>query len=254
MKLQSLSLVQLSLLWTLCLFLFPLLLLQGWYTRRTTVRLPDGKPPAEGCFDEDQDGDQPNIQIVGVGDSVIAGVGVSQMTESVTAQVAAELAATLGGGVSWRALGVNGEKSEELLVRLGEISVGRPDVFLVSIGVNDVTAVTGVLKWQFNIIKLLAELRDLRPGLVVLLGVPPMEYFSALPVPLRQVLGIRAAMLNHTLRQAAELLKDVCWVDLRDDFDSSHLASDGYHPNATACRDIAVHVASVVAEKLREAS
>ena len=75
-----------------------------------------------------------------------------------------------------------------------------------------------------------------------MLGVPPMQYFPALPWPLRQVLGIRAALLDKTLRGAAETVERFVWFDASVGFDLRYLAEDGYHPNELACVEIAMKI------------
>ena len=235
---------QLTLLWTASLFLLPVLLIQGLYTRRTALRLADGAPPNHGLMGDGE----VSHKLLGLGDSVIAGTGLQTMSESVIAQVAAELHRQNGATVAWEARGVNGHAIADLLeeVRRNRLSVGdeRPDVIIVSIGVNDVTRLTGVLRWQLRVTELVPMLLDACNDSVILLGVPPMEGFTALPQPLRWVLGIRAAMLDKSLRQVSDLMSRVLWVTAGVEFDASHLAEDGYHPNRVACREMAVEIAS----------
>lgn len=247
MHLGKLSLLQLSLLWTLALVISPLLFLQGMVVRRTAKRLPEGQPPAEGSF-----GDGEALKLVGLGDSVIAGVGVADMQDSLTAQLAAHIASRLKLKVDWKAEGNNGENSTGLLARLKSSGIPGADVYVVSIGVNDVTSLAGLVRWQFNVTELLALLRERKPRQVVMLAVPPMQRFWALPQPLRWALGVRAAMLNHTLRQAAILLDDVSLLDLSFKMDADHLAEDGYHPGPLACREMAEALAERLASDLKD--
>lgn len=233
MSLNQKSLLLLTLLWTLSLLLVPILLVQGWYTRRTALRLPDGERPCEGST-----GDGAGSLVLGLGDSVIAGTGLKQMRSSVTAQVAAQLAAT-GDAARWIARGVNGARLQDLLDDIDANPPVQADIILVSIGVNNVTSLTGLLKWQLGLTDLISRLKSRCRGTIVLLGVPPMESFTALPQPLRWVLGVRAAMLDKSLQQIGSLLPGVCWLDVGMKFDAEHLAQDGYHPNELACQEIA---------------
>ena len=82
----------LSLLWAFSLIILPVLLWQGWRTRQSAVRLPDALPPTQGCFREGSAGPT----ILGLGDSVIAGVGVERLDDALTACVARELSDRAG--------------------------------------------------------------------------------------------------------------------------------------------------------------
>ena len=72
------SRAMLALLWAASLLLLPLLVWQGWRTRQTALRLPEAEPPDRGQFGQGESGPT----VVGLGDSVIAGVGVQVLSES----------------------------------------------------------------------------------------------------------------------------------------------------------------------------
>ena len=233
----------LSLLWSFSLIILPLLLWQGWRTRRSAVRLPDALPPAQGCFGKGAAGPT----ILGLGDSVIAGVGVERLDDSLTACVARELSDRAGNEVNWVALGVNGHKLADLLARVKAESLPSADIYLISIGVNDVTGLTSLVRWQMQVVELITTLHG--RGLLVLLGVPPMEEFTALPQPLRQMLGIRAALLQKSLRQVGDLMPQVLVLDLNNISSHGYLADDGYHPSGLACLKIAVQIVDALPDQ-----
>ncbi|MCS5573911.1 MAG: SGNH/GDSL hydrolase family protein [Pseudomonadales bacterium] len=226
----------LALMWTASLVLLPILVWQGHRTRQMALRLPEAESPDSGHFGTGES----EISIVGLGDSVIAGIGIKVLSDSVTARVADSLAQELSTAISWRASGINGERLANLLFRLKKEPLPQADIYLVSIGVNDVTGLTPLVRWQMQVIELITLLD--RRGRIVLLGVPPMQYFTALPQPLRQVLGIRAALLDKTLREVADTVERVVWLDASVNFDHRHLAQDGYHPNEVACVEMAAKI------------
>ena len=266
---------KLVLMWTLCLFLLPLLVLQGIWARRTTVSLPEAAPPYHGTYD----GKEPPIHILGLGDSVIAGVGVNYLEESLTAQIARSTSRKVDRRVNWRAVGCNGDKARDLLARYqavenndpthlqfsetGELlepavpfAVDRawqedngttlPDYVVVSIGVNDVSGLTSLTRWNFEITQVIALLREHFGVPILFLGIPPMARFPALIHPLKFALGVRAAMLDKTIQRAAELLPDVHWIDSLNLFQPGHMAVDGYHPSASGCEVLGEVIADVL--------
>ncbi len=268
---------KLVLMWTLCLFLFPLLFLQGIWVRRTTLSLPEAAHPNYGTF-----GDKESpVHILGLGDSVIAGVGVSNLDESLTAQIARAISCKVDRSVVWQAKGCNGDKARDLLaryqtadsndssklqfsetgelvepvspdtangVRQGGSGTIKPDYVVVSIGVNDVSGLTSLTRWNFEITQVIAALREQFNVPIIFLGIPPMARFPALVQPLKFALGVRAAMLDKTIQRAAELLPDIHWIDSHHLFQPEHMAADGYHPSTIGCQVVGEVVAEVVAE------
>ena len=266
---------KLVLMWTLCLFLFPLLVLQGVWVRRTAVNLPEAAHPNHGKYD----GKEPPIHILGVGDSVIAGVGVNDLEKSLTAQIARSISCKVGRRVVWQADGCNGDRARDLLARYqpagsndsanlqfsesGEFiepalpfAVDRtwqidnrktlPDYVVVSIGVNDVSDLTSLTRWNFEITQVIASLREHFGVPIIFLGIPPMARFPALMHPLKFALGVRAAMLDKTIQRAAELLPDVHWIDSLNLFQLGHMAADGYHPSTIGCECLGEVIAEVI--------
>jgi lysophospholipase L1-like esterase len=220
------------------LFLFPLLLLQGMWVRRRIEKLPDGKPPHHGIAGAHEK----ELRIIGVGDSVIAGVGVDTLAQSLTAKVAEELADATKSTVHWSAFGSNGDKARDLIGKIGELPNEKVDAVIVSIGVNDVSGLTLITRWQFEITTMIAVLKDYFHAPIVFMGLPPMGKFPALPQPLRFALGTRAAMLDLMLKNAALVVPGVQWSN--SNLEEAPVASDGYHPNEVACEMIAREIVS----------
>jgi len=242
-------LFRLTLIWTASLFLFPLLLAQGIWTRRHIEKLPEARSPNEGIAG----GKGRPIYIVGVGDSVIAGVGVEWLSESLTACVAGKLSSKMNRSVAWAAYGINGERVSELIKRVPQIPNKEVDQVLVSIGVNDVSRLTSISCWHFEIAALIAELKQHFGVPIIFMGLPPMGVFPGLPQPLRFVLGIRAAMLDLILVNATKQHDDILWSGSFSQMDFSNpakilVASDGYHPNRQACEISSEEIAAQVIE------
>lgn len=229
-------------LWTLCVVLAPVLVLQGVRTRRNVLRLPAGKPPNQGRFGTAGK----SVRVIGIGDSVIAGVGCDDMAESLTASVARILHERLSLSVEWAAHGCNGDRIRDVIQKVPGIPAQRASFLLVSVGVNDVSGLTSLMRWQLEVTTLIAVLKDRFDAPVIFLGVPPMGRFTALPQPLRLALGVRARMLDHIVRRAGEAVPQVYWVDTSDTFDERLLAADGYHPSPDACHRWASKIADEV--------
>lgn len=206
----------------------PLLWLQGRHVRRTTPRLPE--PPGERAG---QAGCGPTLRILIAGDSAAAGVGAASQQEALSGQLLRHLSPHFR--VEWRLLATSGLDSPGLLRLLQATAAGPVDVVIVSIGVNDVTALTAPARWVFWQTQL-AQLVDARfaPQLLVHSAVPPMHAFTALPQPLRWFFGRWASEFNRQLAltlvgQARRILHTPFLLTPADG-----LAADGFHPGPRA--------------------
>ena len=219
----------------------PLLLPQGLWVKRTARRLPPAFGPRTGVV-----GVGETRRLLLVGDSIIDGVGVEQLVDALPGQIAAALAQRYQCCVQWQAFGDNGASCADLLRTLPAVLAAEPaDWVFVSVGVNDVTRLTPRRVWRAQLARLLDALSQHSPNAAILLaGVPPMERFPALPTPLRQVVGWRAARLDDLGQRVADQSARARHLPTPVPDDPAAFASDGYHPNAAACQEWARVIAN----------
>lgn len=212
-------------------FLMPIAVLQGFWVMQRTPRLPTptgysgryglglGKP----------------LRVIGVGDSAIAGTGVTEQCDSVTAVYARQLHERLRRDVEWRVHGYNGATSAAVLHRL--VPATPPaQVYLVSAGVND--AIKGVTpqKYGDNLAGIFKALRRKSPDATVIFGgLPPLECFPALPWPLRAVLAARARELHEVALDVAARDDRTFVFRFPPTMPADQFARDGFHPGEYAC-------------------
>ncbi len=231
--------------------LLPVLVWQGRRVRARTVRLPDaaGGPSGEAGGGNNASGAA--VQLLVVGESVVAGVGAARLEQALVGQLAAHLAAGLGKSVGWHAVGVTGARLAELLPRVASCAAARVDVCVVAAGVNDTTGLTSPRRYARDVRRVVEEVRA-RFGAgvpVVLAGVPPMGRFPALPQPLRLALGTRAALLDGAAQAAARGLPRVRHVPTVIQ-QAWGFCEDGYHPGprgyAAWGQDLARHAQALL--------
>lgn len=220
--------------------LYPLLAWQGRRTRAMTPRLPEASDQAYGLWAHGNSSVD-SLRILGIGESPVAGVGVANYEEAITAQLAKALAGKLDAAVAWQALGQNGARlswARQALPAFLQTQIHASpawDVILVAFGVNDTTSFCPVNSYRAELQSLLDELQMmLKPsGLIVLAGVPPMQVFPALPAPLRQVLGMKARALDQINREMSASRQRVLHLPFTPSLQDARLmAEDGYHPSA----------------------
>lgn len=59
-----------------------------------------------------------------------------------------------------------------------------------------------------------------------------MQYFTALPWPLNQWLGLKAQLLNNTLAKELVNWPNAVMIDAKMPLTADLLAEDGFHPSA----------------------
>lgn len=211
-------------LYVLLVALAPVLWLQNRRVRRQTTRLPEALGPRSG-----QSGSGPIIKILIAGDSGAAGVGVQSQEQALGGQIAQQLSEYWT--VQWELLAISGLDSPGLAQLLTNAKASKFDVVVLSIGVNDATALlspTKWLQWQHQLAELAQDRFD--PQLLIHSAMPPMRGLTALPQPLRWFMGRWTTQMNYCLeRWLSDGSNRVMTAPFQGDINSC-LATDGFHP------------------------
>jgi lysophospholipase L1-like esterase len=189
-------------------------------------------------------GEQP-LHVVWLGDSTSTGVGATSFTDSMAWRVAEGLA---DGPVVLSVLGRSGDQVHEVLDdQLPELAdVLIPDVehvVLVSIGANDVTALTRRPTFEGRYVELVDRLEAVvddagARARIVLVGIPDIGTAPRLLPPLRQLAGLRGAQLDDEIAAVARRrgLHHVALAERTSRTFSSDpdrfFSDDGYHPSS----------------------
>lgn len=219
---------------------FPFLLPQALYVRRTAPRFAPAAGPLEGASGEGR-----KMRLLAIGDSIIAGVGATELSKALVGRTADAIAASLDCSVSWRACGVSGYNCERVLDDLvPELPGDTADFVIVSVGVNDITGLTTMRKWRANMSLLLDKLRRHSPdATIAVAGMPPMHRFPLLPQPLRATFGMRSRSFDDALRAIVDGLPGTVHVSLDFEADPGSFAPDGYHPSEESYVEFGRHMA-----------
>lgn len=204
---------------------------------------------------EDEAGERPRrrevrpgpdpVHVVWLGDSTSTGVGAGDLTESMAWRVAAGLT---DGPVVVSVLGRSGDQVHEVLddqlPELPEVLIpGADHVVVVSIGANDVTALTRRPTFEDRYLQMVDEIEAVLDAAgvearVVLVGIPDIGTAPRLLPPLRQLAGFRGAQLDEEIAGVARR-RGLHHVDLAGrtsrTFSSDperYFAADEYHPSS----------------------
>lgn len=189
------------------------------------------------------------LELLAIGESPVAGVGVEHQQQAITAQLAQQLARQRGQAVHWTAFGKNGATvGEAMREMLPQLPRHKVDVVLIAFGVNDSTAFCSSARYRRDLGALFSAVQQqLTPDLLIVAGVPPLHLFPALPQPLRQVLGLKASSLSAVARALVADTPDAIFVPVQSNArDRSLMAIDGYHPSASGALLWAEQLAAAV--------
>lgn len=225
----------------------PWVLPQAIWVRRQTPRFrgPSGELRGEV-------GEQARQRIVGIGDSIIAGVGAQASEETITAQLALCWHQSTGTPVEWVAHGKIGARTARIK-RLAESleQDERVSLVLISAGVNDITGLTAVDAWLADLESLVTILEQrYSQARLVLLGIPPLDVFPALPMPLRQVLGSRARYYDESARRYASTRTGLSYAAIESRPKPAEFAADGFHPSATSYAALARDIVNICRDSI----
>jgi lysophospholipase L1-like esterase len=205
-----------------------LVLPQALWVRSRTPRFRGPNGPLSGSY-----GNAHSLRVFGIGDSIIAGVGASRPDATLTATLALALHQRLGIGVAWSAFGKIAADTRRIT---GEVARCTPpdgaDLILISAGVNDITGLRTRSAWLESMEALVAALVASCPrAQILIVGLPPLELFPALPAPLSTVLGWRARYFEAAIAKRARECPNVEYVSIEIRPTGDDFASDGFHPS-----------------------
>jgi len=220
--------------------LIPILLLQACWVKFKLLKLPEAAGNRAGCS-----GDGSAINVLILGDSAAAGVGVNEQKCALTGQLAANLA--VNHKISWQLIASSGFTSNELIKEIQALPAQTFNYVLVSVGVNDVSHLTLSKDWLNNLHVILDLLNTkFAEPKVLLTGIPPMHLFTGIPQPLRWCLGKRAQRLNQLMVKVAADKSQCSVLTVNFPITSEYLAEDGVHPSKLAYHVWAKQAAEVL--------
>ncbi len=181
--------------------------------------------------------DKAPYTVVMLGDSTAQGIGAARPEDSFGALVAQHLAQQ-GRQVRFVSLGVSGAQVRDVRTeQVPKVAALQPDLILLSVGANDVTAWTAPTTYLDEMERIAREL-DRTDATVAVLNVPAIIAAPLLPYPVRLMLDERTRRYNHGLAQLLRTRQG--WIavriyeEAREPFerDRTLFAADGYHPSS----------------------
>jgi hypothetical protein len=118
--------------WIVKIVLGPLLLIQGRRARRTAPRMPEAAGQRWGWISHNFSDNALNLLFVG--DSTMAGVGVAHQEVALASRTAIEVSGLLSRSVRWQVIAKTGLKTSQILDLTKQEDLLHPDVLIAALG------------------------------------------------------------------------------------------------------------------------
>lgn len=220
--------------------LLPIIYFQGKRIKKEIQLFPEAKNP-EGLINTNSD---KNLNILFVGESSFAGVGVENHKNGFAGHFSTEFSEKFNYNINWKVyakIGYNVDKIQRRIIPL--IIEKNCDLLVIGIGGNDTFELNQPKKWRESLQLLIDDLRKKFPETPILFAqLPTIEVFPAFPKEMKRVLGNHKDILAEHLNRQVLKNRDVYfptekinvkeWMGkLKEGQTVSEFFSDGIHPS-----------------------
>lgn len=234
--------------------LLPVMYFQGKRVRKSVPKLPEAKEP-NGVV---KNGDR-TLNMLAIGESTIAGVGVTTHAEGFTGTLAKALAKQLHQSIEWKVYAKSGYTAkmvnEKLLHFIKEDNV---DLIVIGLGGNNAFTLGTPKAWRRDINNLIGLLQNkYKEAPIVFINMPPIKSFPAFTSLIRFILGNLVEILGQELSKVVRNYQNVYYysrvITLQDwikrlklNAHPDDFFSDGVHPSKLTyqvwAKDVATYI------------
>ena len=191
--------------------LLPLMYFQGKNIRKKIPQLPEAKEPkgfVNGDFNK-------TINILSIGESTIAGVGIDFHKNGFTGTLANTLSTELKNNVNWRVYAKSGYTVKQVCEKIiPKIEETATDIIVIGMGGNDAFTLNSPKKWISDINKLINLLQDKYPNTPIFFtNMPPIKEFPAFTKTIKFVIGNLVEILGKELKNVVQNKENVFYFD-----------------------------------------
>lgn len=220
--------------------LLPIIIKQGKKIRAEVPELPEASNP-KGYVNLNA---SKTIQVIFIGESTFAGVGVATHKEGFTGTLAQHIANQYHVNVKWSVYARSGYTARKMHEKLlPKIQETEADLIVIGAGGNDAFKLNHPLAWKRDMSNLIYELKDRYMGTpIACTNMPPIKIFPAFTKTIKFVIGNLGEILGDELHSLTKSINQVYYNEERIDGETwkDHLGtapeidtlfSDGVHPS-----------------------
>lgn len=239
--------------------LLPIMYIQGKRIRTKVPSLPEATGN-EGITNTNQPTD---FQLITIGESTVAGVGVKTHAEGFSGTLAKELAQKLDKNIRWKVYAKSGITAKRVPAELiTQITEKHADLIVIGLGANDAFEGNSPNTWRKGIEETLHDIRAKFPTTpIAFANMPPIKEFPAFTTLIKQTIGslveIHGQELKKIITNHADVFynAEVLWIKnwLKGDLANktvNDFFSDGVHPSKLTYQEWAKDFARFVVPKL----
>ncbi len=191
--------------------LLPFLYFQGKNIRKKVPKLPEAKEPKgfiNGHFNK-------TLNILSIGESTIAGVGVDYHKNGFTGSLSNTLSINLKRNINWRVYARSGYTVDQVCKKIiPKIEETSTDIIVIGMGGNDAFTLNSPKKWANSIENLINLLQNRFPGTPLFFtNMPPIKEFPAFTKPIKFVIGNLVEILGERLQDVTQDRKNVFYYN-----------------------------------------
>jgi lysophospholipase L1-like esterase len=219
----------------------PILLYLGKKVRKSVPELPEANENITGKIE----GNKPEIQLLTIGESTIAGVGVTDHRDGITGGIAQKLHNATQKTVNWQVLAKNGYTAERVNLKLvPQIPAHKLDFIVIGLGGNDTFQFNSPLTFRKHLIAVIENIQLRQPNAkIIIVNMPPIGEFPAFPWIFQRILGSLVRLHGAVIRDIPQRFTNVFYIDEQLRFEDwikktdgnltvDDFFSDGVHPSA----------------------
>ena len=237
----------------------PILYIQG---KQVRSKVPD-LPEATGMEGVSEEGANGPFNVLLIGESTMAGVGVMTNEEGFAGSLARSLHSNLDKTIYWNVYAKSGYAAQRILEEiLPTITTDQADLIVLGMGANDTLEINAPYTWGKYVREILYTLRTQFPNTPVAFAImPPVNDFEALTPLLQVTLGNLSLLLKEELELIVtefpnvyfdnRLLAIESWIKDKDPTKPMpSLFSDGVHPSKYSYHIWADHFAEFLLQEV----
>lgn len=220
----------------------PILLLQAKRIRNRIPKIPDATEPVGLVKTESS---SRTLKLLVLGESTVAGMGVSKHDQGLSGHLARTLSAGLGCDVSWQAYGRSGYSVKKILKEtVPEMEQEEVHLIAIALGGNDAFELNTPWGWRMDTNALIGALRKKYPDAkIAFMHLPPIREFSAFTKGLKWALGGLVEIFGEVLTEEIknhpnaffhhQIVSLKTWHEqVGENLPVEDFFSDGVHPSA----------------------
>ncbi|WP_299056273.1 SGNH/GDSL hydrolase family protein [uncultured Polaribacter sp.] len=243
----------------LCIPLLPIMYFQGKKIRHKTPKLPEAIEP-KGFIDNHF---EKTLEIITIGESTIAGVGVEKHKNGFTGTLAKQLSKNLQKNINWRVYAKSGYTAKQICSKIvPKIEEKNADIIVIGLGGNDAFTLNTPKKWSKDINNLIYLLQLKFPETpIYFTNMPPIKEFPAFTKLIKFVIGNLVEILGKELKKDVKAFENVYYNDENitlktwskrhklPDSNSTMYFSDGVHPSEFTYKVWGIEMADFISKK-----